>query len=94
MFCQTDCAPRSYFRGGNVHRLHMKEGIQMFTDLNFHGKVGKTVLLLNQFSDKPVYQYLFKYSATHSFGDISVYAPWKFNFKMFLQSFGVGEQNL
>ena len=61
------------------------------TDFAYHGPIGTTVQLLTEQDSPPVYHYLFKYSATHSFGDLSILPKWKITVKTWLHSFGLGK---
>jgi len=65
------------------------------TDFAYHGPIGSTVELLTTVKDAaPVYQYIYKYSATHSLADIAVYPSWKLRIKTLLHNFGLGNESL
>ena len=81
-----------YLHGGTIHRLNMKQCIQMFTDFVFHSKVAKTVQLLSKHGSSKVFHFLYMYSSTDSFGDLAIYSKWNMGFKLFLQKYGIGKQ--
>ncbi len=72
----------------------MSQGIDLLSDLCFHGKVGAAVRIMASKSgpdDAPIFHYVYRYSATNSMGDLVAYLPWKLTFKLFLQQFGIGD---
>ena len=85
---------RHYLPGGKIERLNVKHAIGMMTDFAYHGPIGTTVQLLTEQNSPPVYHYLFKYSATHSFGDVAIFPKWKITVKTWLHSFGLGRKSI
>ncbi|QQP32288.1 Venom carboxylesterase6like, partial [Caligus rogercresseyi] len=69
---------------GQLSYSQNKQIIAMFTDMAFYGKIGRAVELLKNHG--PIYQYIYRFFGTHSFGDISYYTDFKLGVKLWLQS--------